>query len=76
MGKSYNPKIYVLPGAVNAFGVDIFVLFNLWEMPKKLFCININVLEMFKQKLWNYLKEEVPQVFTEVFVPKRKPGFN
>ena len=64
-GKMHKTKIYVIAGKnANLFGIDLIVLFDLWEKPINIFCRRLNASSMGKSKQ------------TENFVNKLKSKFN
>ena len=64
-GETYKTKIYAIAGKnANLFGIDLIVLFDLWEKLIKAFCRKLNASSMGKSKQ------------TENFVNKLKSEFN
>ena len=69
-GKTHKMKIYVIAGKnANSFGIDLIVLYDLWEKPINAFCRRLNALSMGKSKqtgnFVNKLKSEFNKVFTD-----------
>ena len=67
LDQTYKSKVYVVPGRNTClFGVDLIVLFNLWERPANSFCNKLNMVKSSQMKSFlEDLKAEFPRVFSE-----------